>query len=176
MIQQMFAIWSLVRLPFLKPSWTSGISRFCWSLAWRILNITLLACAATAKSLQSCPTLCNPIDSSPPGSPVPGILQASLIAQLVKNPAAIQETWGLIPGLGRCAGERNGYPLQYSGLENSMDCIVHGVAKSRTRLINFHSSVLEAGESGFWSGCFAFAILKHWKYPEVKQLCIWGAI
>ena len=32
--------------------------------------------SATAKSLQSCPTLCNPIDSSPPGSPVPGILQA----------------------------------------------------------------------------------------------------
>ena len=37
---------------------------------------------------------------------------------------------GSIPGLGRCPGERNGYPLQYSGLENSMDCIVHGVAKS----------------------------------------------
>ena len=34
------------------------------------------AAAAAAKSLQSCPTLCNPIDSSPPGSPVPGILQA----------------------------------------------------------------------------------------------------
>ena len=32
--------------------------------------------AAAAKSLQSCPTLCNPIDSSPPGSPIPGILQA----------------------------------------------------------------------------------------------------
>ena len=32
--------------------------------------------AAAAKSLQSCPTLCNPIDGSPPGSPVPGILQA----------------------------------------------------------------------------------------------------
>ena len=32
--------------------------------------------AATAKSLQSCPTLCDPIDRSPPGSPVPGILQA----------------------------------------------------------------------------------------------------
>ena len=31
---------------------------------------------AAAKSLQSCPTLCNPIDSSPPGSPIPGILQA----------------------------------------------------------------------------------------------------
>ena len=45
---------------------------------------------------------------------------------------------GLIPGLGRSPGEGNGYPLQYSGLENSMDCIVHGVAKSRTRLSDFH--------------------------------------
>ena len=36
---------------------------------------------------------------------------------------------GLIPGLGRSPGERKGYPLQYSGLENSMDSIVHGVAK-----------------------------------------------
>ena len=35
-----------------------------------------VAAAAAAKSLQSCPTLCDPIDSSPPGSPVPGILQA----------------------------------------------------------------------------------------------------
>ena len=33
---------------------------------------------------------------------------------------------GSIPGLGRSPGEGNGYPLQYSGLENSMDCIVHG--------------------------------------------------
>ena len=39
---------------------------------------------------------------------------------------------GSIPGLGRFPGEGKGYPLQYSGLENSMDCIVHGVAKSRT--------------------------------------------
>ena len=41
---------------------------------------------------------------------------------------------GFIPGLGRSSGEGKGYPLQYSGLENSMDCIVHGAAKSRTRL------------------------------------------
>ena len=40
--------------------------------------------------------------------------------------------------LGRSPGERNGYQLQYSGLENSMGCIVHGVAKSRTRLSDFH--------------------------------------
>ena len=44
----------------------------------------------------------------------------------------------LIPGLGRSPEEGKGYPLQYSGLENSMDCIVHGVAKSRTILSDFH--------------------------------------
>ena len=45
---------------------------------------------------------------------------------------------GSIPGLGRSPGEGKGSPLQYSGLENSMDCIVHGVAKSRTRMRNLH--------------------------------------
>ena len=45
---------------------------------------------------------------------------------------------GIEPGLGRSPGEGNGYPLQYSGLENSMDCIVHGVAKSQTQLSDFH--------------------------------------
>ena len=45
---------------------------------------------------------------------------------------------GSIPGLGRSPGEGKGYPLQCSGLENSMDCIVHGVAKSWTRLSNVH--------------------------------------
>ena len=37
----------------------------------------------------------------------------------------------LIPGLGRSPGEEKGYPLQYSGLENSMDCIVHAISKSQ---------------------------------------------
>ena len=46
---------------------------------------------------------------------------------------------GSIPGLGRSPREGKGYPLQYSGLENSMDCIVHGVAKNRTQLSSFHS-------------------------------------
>ena len=49
------------------------------------------------------------------------------MAQLVKNlPAG---DLGSIPGLGRSPGEGKGYPLQYSGLENSKDYIVHGVAK-----------------------------------------------
>ena len=45
---------------------------------------------------------------------------------------------GSIPGLGRSPGDGKGYPCQYSGLENSMGCIVHVVAKSQTRLSNFH--------------------------------------
>ena len=46
---------------------------------------------------------------------------------------------GSIPGLGRAPGEGESYPLQCSGLEISIDCIVHGIAKSRTQLSNFHS-------------------------------------
>ena len=45
---------------------------------------------------------------------------------------------GSIPGSRRSAGEGVGYPLQHSGLENSVDCIGHGVTKSRTGLSDFH--------------------------------------
>ena len=55
---------------------------------------------------------------------------------------------GSIPGLGRSPGEGKGYPLQHSGLENSMDCIVYRVAESRTRLSNFHS--LTHSLTAFW--------------------------
>ena len=63
---------------------------------------------------------------------------ASLVAQLVKNLPAMWETW--VPSLGweDSPGEGKGYLFQYSGLENSMDCIVHGVPKSRTRLSDFY--------------------------------------
>ena len=54
------------------------------------------------------------------------------------KPACNTGDLGLISGLGRFPGEGKGYPLQYSGLENSMNCIVHGVAKSQTRLSNCH--------------------------------------
>ena len=49
---------------------------------------------------------------------------------------------GSISGLGRSLGKGKGYPLQYSVLENSMDCIAHGVTKSRTHLSDFHSSLI----------------------------------
>ena len=45
---------------------------------------------------------------------------------------------GLIPGLGRSPEEGIGYPLQYSGLQNSMDCIVLGLTKSQTQMSDFH--------------------------------------
>ena len=57
---------------------------------------------------------------------------ASLVAQLVKESACTVEDLDSISGLGRAPREGNGYPLQYSGLENAMDSIVYGVTKSQT--------------------------------------------
>ena len=54
---------------------------------------------------------------------------------------------GSIPGLGRSPGEGKGYPLQYCSLENSMDCTVHGVAKSQTQLNGFHFHFLPSHHS-----------------------------
>ena len=56
-----------------------------------------------------------------------------------KESACNARDLGLVLGLGRSPGEGKGYPLQHTGLENSMDCIVCGVTKSRTRLSDFHS-------------------------------------
>ena len=55
-----------------------------------------------------------------------------------KEPACNAGDPGSISESGRSTGEGIGYPLKYSGLENSMDCVVHGVTKSRTRLSNFY--------------------------------------
>ena len=65
----------------------------------------------------------NRLDSKPLGFPG---------SSAGKKSACNAGDLGSIPGLGRSPGEGNGYPLQYSGLENSMDCIVHGVTKSQT--------------------------------------------
>ena len=62
---------------------------------------------------------------------------ASLLAQRVKNPPTMQETLVRSLGWEDSPGEGNGYPLQYSGLETSMD-MWHVVAKSQTRLSDFH--------------------------------------
>ena len=62
------------------------------------------------------------------------------MAQLIRNPSAMMETW--VGSLG-WEDPLEGYPLQYSGLENSMDCIVHGVTKNQTQLSDFHFASLK---------------------------------
>ena len=77
---------------------------------------------------------------------------ASLLVQLVKNPPAMRETWvqSLSSLQGRSSGEGNGYLLQYSGLENSMNCIRYGVAKSRTWLSDFHFTQNRVPTECYW--------------------------
>ena len=70
---------------------------------------------------------------------------------------------GLIPGLGRSPGERNDYPFQYSGLRNPMDVVVHGVAKSQTRLSNFH----------FPHPTYTYKLLHYQHLPPEQHIC-WG--
>ena len=84
---------------------------------------------------------------------------------------------GLIPGLGRPPGEGNGYPLQYSGLENSLDCLVHGVVKSRTRLRDFHFHFCAAcriwvSRTGIEPAAPAVEVwsLNHWTTREVPWM------
>ena len=60
------------------------------------------------------------------------------MAQLVKKSTCNVGDLGSITGLGRSPGEGKGYPFQDSGLENPMDCRVHGVTKSQTQLSDFH--------------------------------------
>ena len=99
-------------------------------------------------------------------------LRASLVTQLVMNPA-MQETWlGSIPGLGRSPREENCYPLQYSGLENSMDCIVHGVAKRvesatldwATFSFHFTFFLKDSWENVLMSNHYFVKITFPWKY------------
>ena len=101
---------------------------------------------------------------------------SSLVSQLVKNPPVIHETLGSIPGLGRSPGEGKGYPLQCSGLENCMDCIVHRVTKSWTRLSDFCFHFLLSGTLGKSDFISVFQLpdlldgWKNWKRPSVTSL------
>ena len=60
-----------------------------------------------------------------------------------KESACNARDLGSIPGLGRSSGEGKGYPIQYSVLESSMECVVHGVLKSQTELNNFHPLLMK---------------------------------
>ena len=77
---------------------------------------------------------------------------------------------GSIPGLGRFSGESIGYPLQYSGLENSMDCIVYGVAKSWTWLSDFHSLAFIWSKIG-WPHISALSAKRDiWKHEKEESV------
>ena len=73
----------------------------------------------------------------------------------------------LIPGLGRSPGEGNGYPLWYSGLENSMDCIDHGVTKSWTQLSDFHFTSLriQVKKAGWQYTALMYS------FPNLEPVC-----
>ena len=84
----------------------------------------------------------------------------------------------MIPGLGRCPREGKGYPLQYSGLENSMGCVVHGVAKRQTRLSSVTSQerALAGPSCGTWEGPGDCQVCKP-RAPSTRPrlpLGIWG--
>ena len=74
---------------------------------------------------------------------------------------------GLIRGLGRSPGERKGYPLQYPGLEDSMDCIVHEVIKSWAGLSNFHFLLLHR-----ITGSRTYGLQKLW-FPGSRAQKLW---
>ena len=65
---------------------------------------------------------------------------------------------------GKISGEGKGYPLQYSGLENSMDCRVHGAAKSQTQLSDFHSHTPTHTVDGWGEGVGRLALTHTYDY------------
>ena len=75
-----------------------------------------------------------------------------------------------IPGMGRSPGEGKGYPLQYSGLENSRDFIVHAVTKSQTRLSNFHRLSYQPVNTLLNSPRTETLSTHPWKVHEVARL------
>ena len=109
---------------------------------------------------------------------------ASLVAQLVKESARNAGDPGLIPGLGRSPGERNSYPLQYSGLKNSKDrgawqATVHGVEKSQTRLRNFpFHTIFPSCHATACYHCFAYQhpnIFTNGPYYQLERYSLWDA-
>ena len=134
------------RLPEASPSPRGEkVSGFWWEV--EIFSFYLVACdffmkseaegqpggAQSSWSLETRgPVCCSSV-------PAPGVRKESVFfrggfpcGSAGKESACNTRDLDLIPGLGRSPGEGKGYPLQYSGLENSTRCIVHGVAKSQT--------------------------------------------
>ena len=147
--------WQPIRLrrPWNSPGKNTGVD--CYFL------LQCMKVKSESEVTQSCLTLSNLMDCSLPGSSIHGILQARVLewVAIAFSPVLYSRSLlitcfivgfpcgsagkestcnvgdlGSIPRLGRSSREGQGYTLQYSGLENSMDCIVHGVTKNQTWL------------------------------------------
>ena len=81
-----------------------------------------------------------------------------------KESACTVGALGSIPGLEGSPGEGNSYPLQCSGLENSMDCVVHAVAKSQTQLSDFHFH--------YWSIRYMSRVPKYFNFKTVEFIFV----
>ena len=73
---------------------------------------------------------------------------------------------GSIIGFRQSPGEGNGYPIQYSGQENSMDCIVHGVAKQPTKLSDFHIALVKSLLTVYLGGSL-------WTFNSIAFACFY---
>ena len=89
-----------------------------------------------------------------------------LVAPLVENPPAVRETWVRSLDWEDPLEKEKSYPLQYSALDNSMDCIVHGVTKSRTWLREFHFLCLYPFTSTARKSQAIARLKKSWNLPS----------
>ena len=136
---------------------------------------------------QSCPTLCDPMDRSLPGSFSRGSSQPrdrTQVSHVVGRRFTVCATREFsIPGLGRSPGENNGYPLQYFCLENSKDrgaqrATVHQVARSQIRSSNYHShthihtSSMLANFFSLWIHQFLFQPAECQSFYASHSICI----
>jgi len=97
------------------------------------------------------------------------------MVQLVKNHLQCGRP-GFSPWVGEIPGEGNSYPHQYFGLENSMDCILHGVTKSQTRLSDFHfQSVFITRSLYLWSPLIPYKYITKLLtiFPTLDISCPW---
>ena len=115
---------SLGQADALEKVMTTHSSILAWEIPWKEESVRL-------QSIGSGRSAGEGIDYSP-------CPWASLVAQLVRNLAAMRETWVQSLGWQDPLEKGKGYPLQHSGLEKSVDCVAHGVTKSQTLLSDFH--------------------------------------
>ena len=138
---------SLGRVCLLETPWTAACqASLSFTMCHSLLKLMFIELVVTSNYL----ILCSPPLLLPPIFPrirvfsnelayqVHKILEGFPDSSVGKESTRNAEDSSSIPGLGRPTGEGKGYPLQCSGLENSTDCIAHGVTKSRIWLSDFH--------------------------------------